>query len=122
LPSLLQIHRYVREFLAEMLGTFALVIFGDGAVAQVVLGNAARGDTFFGGFLNISFGYGLALMIGICISGGVSGGHLNPAVTLAMAAIKNLKMIQVQFLMPSSVQVDNCSCNLSEKAYYRIRH
>ena len=40
--------RYVREFLAETLGTFALVIFGDGAVAQVVLGNAARGDTFFG--------------------------------------------------------------------------
>ena len=87
--------RYVREFLAETLGTFALVIFGDGAVAQVVLGNAAREDTFFGGFLNISFGYGLALMIGICISGGVSGGHLNPAVTLAMAAVKNLKPLQV---------------------------
>ena len=87
--------RYLREFLAETLGTFALVIFGDGAVAQVVLGNAARGDTFFGGFINISFGYGLALMIGICISGGVSGGHLNPAVTLAMAAVKNLKPMQV---------------------------
>ena len=64
-------------------------------MAQVVLGNAARKDTFFGGFLNISFGYGLALMIGICISGGVSGGHLNPAVTLAMAAINNLKLNQV---------------------------
>ena len=87
--------RYLREFLAEALGTFALVIFGDGAVAQVVLGNAARGDTFFGGFLNISVGYGLALMIGICISGGVSGGHLNPAVTLAMAALRKLKPIQV---------------------------
>jgi len=92
-------NKYVRQFLAETLGTFALVIFGDGAVAQVVLGNAARGDTFFGGFLNISLGYGLALMIGICISGGVSGGHLNPAVTLAMAAIKNLKLIQVPVYM-----------------------
>eukprot|EP00090_Calanus_glacialis_P006891 TRINITY_DN15388_c0_g1_i1.p1 TRINITY_DN15388_c0_g1~~TRINITY_DN15388_c0_g1_i1.p1 ORF type:complete len:273 (+),score=84.77 TRINITY_DN15388_c0_g1_i1:71-889(+) len=92
-------NQYVREFLAETLGTFALVIFGDGAVAQVVLGNAARGDTFFGGFLNISFGYGLALMIGICISGGVSGGHLNPAVTLAMAAVKNLKPVQVPVYM-----------------------
>ena len=64
-------------------------------MGQVVLGNGARGDDFFGGFLNISVGYGLALMIGITISGGVSGGHLNPAVTLAMAAIKNIKLGQV---------------------------
>lgn len=35
----LRTHRYVREFLAEMLGTFALVMFGDGAIAQVLLGN-----------------------------------------------------------------------------------
>ena len=87
--------RYIREFLAEALGTFALVIFGDGAVSQVVLGNTARGDAFFGGFLNICFGYGLALMIGIAISGGVSGAHLNPAVTLAMAVLKKTKPIQV---------------------------
>jgi len=92
-------NQYVREFLAEMLGTFALVIFGDGAIAQVVLGNGGKGDTFFGGFLNICIGYGLALMIGICISGGVSGGHLNPAVTLAMAAIRKLKPIQVPIYM-----------------------
>merc|ERR1712179_753376 len=65
--------QFLREFLSETLGTFALVLLGDGAVAQVVLGNAARGDDFFGGFLNISAGYGLAVMVGICISGGVSG-------------------------------------------------
>jgi len=92
-------NQYLREFLAETLGTFALVLFGDCAVAQVVLGNAARGDLFFGGFLNISLGYGLALMIGICISGGVSGGHLNPAVTLAMAAVKNIKPLQIPVYM-----------------------
>jgi len=92
-------HQYVREFLAETLGTFSLVLFGDGAVAQVVLGKAARNDDFFGGFLNICLGYGFALMIGICISGGVSGGHLNPAVTLAMAAIKKLKPIQIPIYM-----------------------
>jgi len=89
----------VREFLAETLGTFALVLLGDGAVAQVVLGNAAREDQFFGGFLNISVGYGLALMVGIFISGGVSGGHLNPAVTLAMAAVGNLKPIKIPVYM-----------------------
>ena len=80
--------RVMRVFLAELLGTFLLVLLGDGAVAQVVLGNTARGDNFFGGFLNIALGYGLALMVGICASGGVSGGHLNPAVSLAMAVIR----------------------------------
>jgi len=92
-------NQYVREFLAETLGTFTLVLLGDCAVGQVVLGNGARGDDFFGGFLNISVGYGLALMIGITISGGVSGGHLNPAVTLAMAAIKNIKLLQIPVYM-----------------------
>ena len=43
----------------------------------------------------MSLGYGLALMVAICVSGGVSGGHLNPAVTLAMAAIKKLRWAQV---------------------------
>ena len=62
----------------------------------MVLGNAARDDDqFFGGFLSISLGYGLALMVGICVSGGVSGGHLNPAVTLAMAVLGKLKPVQV---------------------------
>ena len=48
-----------------------------------------------GNFLNISFGYGFGLMIGILASGGVSGGHLNPAVTLTMAVFKKCKWIQV---------------------------
>ena len=78
----------MKIFFAELLGTFLLVLLGDGSVAQVVLGNTARSDKFFGGFLNIALGYGLALMVGICASGGVSGGHLNPAVSLAMAVIR----------------------------------
>jgi len=80
----------VRNFLAEFLGTFALVLFGDGAVAQ-----SALGGSNYGGFLSICFGYGLALMIGILISGGVSGGHLNPAVTLTMAMLGKLKPIEI---------------------------
>lgn len=68
-----------QNFFAELLGTFILVLMGDGAIAQHVLSKGARGD-----FGNVSLGYGLALMIGITVSGGVSGGHLNPAVSLAM--------------------------------------
>ena len=91
--------RYVRLFLAEVLGTFLLVLIGDGAVAQVVLGNVSKKNTFFGGFLNIALGYGLALMVGICASGGISGGHLNPAVSLAMGVVKKLEWRKVPLYM-----------------------
>ena len=69
-----KVPKLVRQFLAEFLGTFLLVLFGDGAIAQ---------KSFFKEqpFLPIALGYGLALMIGILVSGGVSGGHLNPAVS-----------------------------------------
>ena len=76
----------LRQGLAECLGTFLLVLLGDGAIAQYKIQseqNKQQQD-----FLTVALGYGFALMIGILASGGVSGGHLNPAVTLAMAALR----------------------------------
>merc|ERR1739838_119443 len=63
-------HQLVREFLAETLGTFILVLFGNGAIAQFKGPGASP-------FIHVAFGYGLALTLGILVSGGVSGGHLN---------------------------------------------
>ncbi|XP_071516917.1 aquaporin-9-like isoform X2 [Panulirus ornatus] len=73
-------NQMAREFLAELLGTFILILFGDASVAQSVLTNKANGD-----FFSINWGWGLAVTLAVLVSGGVSGGHVNPAVTLAMA-------------------------------------
>jgi len=85
----------IRIFLAELLGIFVFILIGDGSVAQVVLGAGVKGNDFFGGFLNIAFGYGLGVMVGILISGGISGGHINPAVTLSMMLLKKIEKRQV---------------------------
>ena len=68
------------EAAAEFLGTFILIVFGVGVVAQTVLSQEANGSYFA-----INLGWGLAVMLGVYVAGGVSGAHLNPAVTLALA-------------------------------------
>jgi MIP family channel proteins len=70
-----------REALAEFLGTFILIAFGTGVVAQVTLGGGANGQ-----YLSINIAWGLAVMMGVYVAGSVSGAHLNPAVTVAAAA------------------------------------
>jgi MIP family channel proteins len=70
----------LREAAAEFLGTFMLIVFGVGVVAQVVLSHHSAGEP-----LSINLGWGLAVTMGILVAGGVSGAHLNPAVTLALA-------------------------------------
>jgi MIP family channel proteins len=66
---------------AEFLGTFVLIIFGAGVVAQVILSGGTAGN-----YLSINIAWGLAVTMGVYVSAGVSGAHLNPAVTLALAA------------------------------------
>ncbi len=70
----------VREALAEFLGTFVLIVFGVAVVAQTVLSRQQAGS-----YLAINIGWGLAVTMGCYVSAGVSGAHLNPAVTLALA-------------------------------------
>jgi len=70
----------LREVLAEMLGTFILILFGAGVVAQFIVSKQANGS-----YLAINLAWGLGVVMGCYVSAGVSGGHLNPAVTLAAA-------------------------------------
>ncbi|GFY53852.1 aquaporin-10 [Trichonephila inaurata madagascariensis] len=73
----------MKEACAEFLGTFFLILCGDGVMAAITLGRLDHAAT-----LVSAFGWGLAILIGICIAGGISGGHLNPAVTVAMACMR----------------------------------
>jgi len=87
-----------QEFLAELLGTMVLILFGCGVVAMVVLFGstpAIPGEVVKGGYTNIVLGWGLAVTMGIYVSGTISGAHLNPAVTLAMAVTGRLPWSKV---------------------------
>jgi glycerol uptake facilitator protein len=77
------------ELLSEFLGTFVLIAFGTGVVAMYVaaLPESGRGDGILGNadWLLITFGWGMAVVMGVYVAGGISGAHINPAVTIALA-------------------------------------
>src|SRR5437868_15356969 len=74
---------WTKKYLAEVLGTFLLVFLGDSFVAFAVAG--ANGTGFLAGLLGAGFFWGFAVILAIYAAGAVSGAHLNPAVTLALA-------------------------------------
>ena len=78
------------ELVAEFLGTMIILAFGDGVVAMVVaaLPGSGRSTTspMSANWLLISWAWGFAVAFAVWVAGGVSGAHLNPAVTLALAA------------------------------------
>jgi glycerol uptake facilitator protein len=81
--------RLLPELVAEFLGTLVLIMFGNGVVAMVVLfGRGTPGEVVHGGFTNITLGWGLGVTMGCYIAGRVSGAHLNPAVTIALALFR----------------------------------
>jgi len=84
----------MRELLAEFLGTFVLIVFGVGVVAQVVLSKHTAGD-----FLSINIAWGLAVTMGCYVSAGVSGAHLNPSTTLTFFRLGKIEPWDAAFYL-----------------------
>ena len=87
------------EMIAEYLGTFVLILLGIGSVAVAVVGLPGSGRQVvpFGApnWLIISWGWGLGVVVGVYVAGGISGAHLNPAVTLAFAARREFPLKKI---------------------------
>lgn len=84
------------EFLAEIIGSMFIALFGCGVVASVVVGNN-------GAPINIHIAWGLAVTFGIYASGKISGAHLNPAVTLALAVTGRFQWSKVWYYIVAQI-------------------
>jgi glycerol uptake facilitator protein len=90
----------MQPLLAETLGTMILVLLGDGVVANVVL-ERTKGQN--SGWIVITTGWGIAVAIGVYTVGRISGAHLNPAVTIALASIGSFPWAQVPGYLAAQV-------------------
>ncbi len=82
----------MHQFLGEFLGTMILILLGNGVVAGVCLkGTKSEGA----GWMVITTAWALAVVMGVYVAGQASGAHLNPAVTIALAAAGSFEWAQV---------------------------
>ena len=88
------------EFLAEVIGTMILIIFGAGVVAGVVLKDSKAENS---GWIVITIAWGLAVTLGVYAVGSFSGAHLNPAVTLGFAAVGDFPWAKVPVYIAAQI-------------------
>lgn len=79
-------------FMAELVGTALLLLLGDGVVANVVLKGTKGADS---GWIVITWGWGMAVFVAVFCTATYSGAHLNPAVTIGLAAAGTFPWEQV---------------------------
>ncbi|MGI8827620.1 MAG: MIP/aquaporin family protein [Chloroflexota bacterium] len=83
------------EVLGEFLGTFVLMLFGDGCVAGALLFGIGNNAPLWTNWMIIAWGWGLGVMLGVYVAGTLSGAHINPAVTLGFAVTRKFPWTKV---------------------------
>ena len=81
------------ELVAETFGTFVLILLGDGVVANVGLAPRLAAPAY--NWNTITIGWAFAVIVAVYVAGGVSGAHINPAVTIALAVKRNFPWSKV---------------------------
>lgn len=79
-------------FVAEIVGTFFLILLGGGVVANVILEKTKSNDL---GWMVITTGWALAVFVGVVVAGPYSGAHLNPAVSIGLAVAGKFEWSQI---------------------------
>ncbi|KAL6249576.1 glycerol channel [Rhinocladiella similis] len=107
-PDLLwsRVRHFCREPFSEFFGVFILILFGDGVVAQVVLSGGKKGD-----YQSISWGWGLGVMLGVYTSG-ISGAHINPAVTFANCVFRKFPWRKFPIYMLAQILGAMCASGI----------
>ncbi|KAM7384424.1 hypothetical protein PAMA_011667 [Pampus argenteus] len=85
-------NQLLRECMAECLGVYVLILFGCGSVAQVTTTQNQKGQ-----YLSINLGFALGVTFGVFVSRGVSGAHLNPAVSLSLCFLGRHPWMKLPF-------------------------
>lgn len=105
-----RVRHHLKDPFAEFMGTFIMIVFGDGSVAQVLLSsnkNLPAGDQGKGDYQSISWGWGIGVMFGVYVAG-TAGGHLNPAVTFVNCLYR--KFPWYKFPIYAAAQTLGCFC------------
>ncbi|MEJ7631162.1 MAG: MIP/aquaporin family protein [Rubrobacteraceae bacterium] len=82
----------MQAYIAEFIGTMILIILGDGVVAGVLLKNSKAENS---GWIVITFGWAMGVAVAVYCVGAISGAHINPAVTIALAVTGQFPLVDV---------------------------
>jgi glycerol uptake facilitator protein len=90
------------QCLAEFIGTFIVILMGNGAVSVAIMTSALTGASAIDGWA-VAMIWGLGVTFGIYVAGPVSGAHFNPAVTIAMTVFRGFPLKKIPAYVASQI-------------------
>ncbi|KAI0344425.1 aquaporin [Trametopsis cervina] len=114
-PNRWSIYReYLREPAAEFFGVMIIVIFGNGVDCQVVLSGAstAVASSAKGDYLSINIAWAAGTALGVWVASGISGGHVNPSVTIALATWRDFPWRKVPIYIAAQMLGGICGAGI----------